>query len=288
MKIYTLLLENMESFYDADAWNQSFRSEAKEELANFAKNLATSTYTEHKDSREFQTYCRLFLDYKNDITESGGDLAKFWLNFLDMVSILPNTVHATRCGNWGLYLECVRLIIPYSFAYGHLNYLTTMLGELLNLPTNHPFFHEQFMLGNFSVQLSSVHSFGRIEAAKVIETTINKDSKHPEGWKGFSTKADTVTRWVKNATHRASLKRELHEFVNLESGKSLHKDLSKTRTEKDLKGVQEIIDLLKEVFIHLFEERGLISLSSGIVATTDIKDNLMNAYGKESYGQFHQ
>ena len=82
------------------------------------------------------------------------------------------------------------------------------------------------MLWNFSVQLSSVNPFGRIEADKVIETAINKDIKCPGWWKGFSTKADTVPRWVKNATHRASLKRELHEFVNLRSGKSLHKDLS--------------------------------------------------------------
>ena len=81
---------------------------------------------------------------------------------------------------------------------------------------------------------------------------------------------------VKNATHRALLKRELPEFVSLRSVRSLYKDLSKTRIEKDLKDVQEIIDLLKEVFIHPFEERGLVSLSSGIVATTDIKDDLMN------------
>ena len=144
------------------------------------------------------------------------------------------------------------------------------------------------MLGKFLVQLSSVNPFGRIEADKVIETTINKDSKCPGGWKGFGTKAGTVTRWVKNATHRASLKRELHEFVNLRSGKNLHKDLSKTRIEKDLKDVQEIIDLLKEVFIHPFEERGLVSLSSGIVTTTDIKDDLMNAYslGKKVMDNF--
>ena len=51
-----------------------------------------------------------------------------------------------------------------------------MLRELINLPTNHPFIHEQFMSWNFSVQLSIVNPFGRIEADKVIEITINKDS----------------------------------------------------------------------------------------------------------------
>ena len=50
------------------------------------------------------------------------------------------------------------------------------------------------MLGNFLVQLSSLNPFGRSEADKVFETKLNKDSKCPGGWKGFSTKADTVTQ----------------------------------------------------------------------------------------------
>ena len=50
---HTLLLKNMESFYETDAWNKSFISEAKEKLANFAKNLSTFNYTEYKDSWEF-------------------------------------------------------------------------------------------------------------------------------------------------------------------------------------------------------------------------------------------
>ena len=75
-----------------------------------------------------------------------------------------------------------------------MKYLTPILGELLNLPTNHPFIHEQFMLGNFLVQLSSLNPFGRSEADKVFETKLKKDSKCPGGWKGFSTKVDTVTQ----------------------------------------------------------------------------------------------
>lgn len=217
-------------------------------MASFAKNLSTSIYTQHKDSREFQTYHRLFLEYKNHITGNRGDLAKFLPTILDMVSILLNMIHATRCG---------RSIILYAFAYDHLDY-------------------------------ASVNLFRRIEADQVIEATINKESKCPEGWKEFSAKADTVTLWVKSATHRASLKHELHLFVNLGSRKNLQKDLSKTRIEKDLKGVQEIVHLLEEVFIHPFAERGLVSLSSGIIVTTDIKDDLMNTYslGKKAMDNF--
>ena len=40
--------------------------------------------------------------------------------------------------------------------------------------------------------------------------------------------------------------------------------------------------------MHPFEERGLVSLSSGIIATTGIKDDLMNLYllGKKAMGNF--
>ena len=118
---YTLLLGNMQSFCKAEAWDQFFTSEAKEELASFTKKLSTSTYTKHKDSREFQNYYRLSLTYKNHITENRGDLAKFWLTILDMVSILLNMIHPTRCRNWDLYLECDKSIIPYAFTYSYLN-----------------------------------------------------------------------------------------------------------------------------------------------------------------------
>ena len=69
-----------------------------------------------------------------------------------------------------------------------------------------------------------------------------------------------------------------HEFMNLRSGKSLRKDLSKSRIEKDLKRCTGNHGITKRSFVHLLEEKGLIFLSSGVVPTTDIKDDLRNAY----------
>ena len=43
--------------------------------------------------------------------------------------------------------------------------------------------------------------------------------------------------------------------------------------------------MLKQVFIHPFEERGLVSLSSGIIATADIKDNTYSL-GKKAMDNF--
>jgi hypothetical protein len=40
---------------------------------------------------------------------------------------------------------------------------------------------EAFRNGNFPVQMSTVIPFGRIEADKVMETTINRDTKNSGG-----------------------------------------------------------------------------------------------------------
>ena len=41
------------------------------------------------------------------------------------------------------------------------------------------------MTGNFSVQMLNNNTFERLEADKVIETTINKDTKTPGGTTGL-------------------------------------------------------------------------------------------------------
>ena len=56
--------------------------------------------------------------------------------------------------------------------------------ELAHLENDFPDIYREFEDGNFSVQLSPDNPFGRMEADKVIETTINKDTKTPGGTTG--------------------------------------------------------------------------------------------------------
>ena len=56
--------------------------------------------------------------------------------------------------------------------------------------------------------------FSRVEADKVIETTINWDTKTSGGLKGFSTKSIKVNRWILNATHGASMRQCFHEMLD--------------------------------------------------------------------------
>ena len=119
------------------------------------------------------------------IKTKGGQLAEFWLSFIEMVEILLNSIYATQTSNWFLLLEYCRDMMPYTFAYDYLNakYLPPILAELTELEETYPEVYTEFIAGNLSAQLTFKNTFGRIEMGKVIEVTINKITKCPGGLK---------------------------------------------------------------------------------------------------------
>ena len=139
------------------------------------------------ESNELHTYCTSLITYKDSLAEKSS-LSKFWLSFLEMVEVLLNIIYATRSGKWDLYIESIRSALPWFFAHDRQNYsryLTAHYYDLLLLKDNHPEIYTEFENGNFSVQLSGSNSFARMELDKVIETTINKDTKTPGGTTGW-------------------------------------------------------------------------------------------------------
>ena len=138
--LLSIFLENMEEYYENDLWNISFIQDGKAALEELAKDPCDETYQQFSNSKDFKSYYHLFLDYQTKMRSDGSQLTQFWITFLDMVEVLLNTVYATRAGRWVLLLESYRDIIPYTFAYDHLNYakyLTPLLAELVNLDQSH-------------------------------------------------------------------------------------------------------------------------------------------------------
>ena len=85
-----------------------------------------------------------------------------------MVGLLLNIIYSCRLGSWELLLECIREVILYAFAYGHVNCarsLTIMLGEMFSLEEQFPEVYHQYISGNFAAQLSD-GVFSRVETDK--------------------------------------------------------------------------------------------------------------------------
>ena len=85
-----LLIQQMETHYQNDVWNNQFTGEAKSKIDE-AEN-----FTAFKDSQEFRTVYQLLLDFKLGLQKNGSDLEKCWLSFIEMVENLLNVLYATR------------------------------------------------------------------------------------------------------------------------------------------------------------------------------------------------
>ena len=134
-----------------------------------------------------------------------------------MVGLLLNIIYSCRLGNWELLLEFIREVIPYAFAYDHVNYaryLTVMLGEMFSLEEQFPEVYHQCIPGNFAAELSD-GVFSRVETDKVIKMTINKGTKTPGGNTGFSTNIGAVKQWKVNASYREELCSILHQHLHI-------------------------------------------------------------------------
>ena len=55
---------------------------------------------------------------------------------------------------------------------------------MVNSEEDYRCIYDDFMNGNFSVQMPDNNIFGRLEADRVIKTTISKDTKTPGGTTG--------------------------------------------------------------------------------------------------------
>ena len=139
-------------------------------IKDFNSSICQDEFENLIEADVVTNFNNVYIDYLENLNQHGGDLAIFWLTFMDMTKILLNLLAATRSGNWHLFLETVRDVIPYTFAYDNINYsryLTVMFCEMLSLESNFPDVYNEFMNGNFTAQLSRHSTFGRMEPDKV-------------------------------------------------------------------------------------------------------------------------
>ena len=99
------------------------------------------------------------------------------MSFLQMVDLLLSTIYSIRYGDWKLLLQCITRILPYTFAFDHINYvryISVKLGDKLPLPNDFPDVYEKFVGKKFAAQLTENSTFLGIETDKVIEMSLNK------------------------------------------------------------------------------------------------------------------
>ena len=60
--------------------------------------------------------------YQALLLHNSGDLAAFWMSYVDLVELLLTLIRASRDGNWLLNFHSIHLLIPFCLAYDRQNY----------------------------------------------------------------------------------------------------------------------------------------------------------------------
>ena len=117
-------------------WESFFNWMSQSEINNVTVNQALNKINKLNDQEEVnETFfesvytdqavaglLESFQDCYQLLCESNGTLSRFWMGYIDLVTILLNLICVSREGNWPLHLSSIQEMIPWCFAYNRVNY----------------------------------------------------------------------------------------------------------------------------------------------------------------------
>ena len=144
-----------------------------------------------------------------------------------------NLIYATRTSSWEMYLSCVKevilglfLIIATSMPATSFHFSMTCAAYLSPCQKS----TEHLKVANCLFRWAEIILFGRHEAEKTIENTINRDYKAGGGYIGFSASL-AATRW-------SLFLKLLREHLSVSPHKAyVHKELAPAQIKTDLEAL---------------------------------------------------
>ena len=271
--------------------------DSSQRLDNVVSLFQQTTVDSNSDlleNADVKIITNLFLDYLQMLRDGQqGELQQFWMSYLDMVDVLLGLIRASRESNLELHLACIEEICHWLFAYDKTNYsryLPVYWLDMQKIVSTNEEAREFLSAGGLSVQLSNTNPFGRIPPDQTIEETANKDTQTAKGIRHFSLNANKVNRHFLSAEYRSTALHLLRHYTLQKQDVVNHTDLNQPRIERDNTAVKSIKTLLEESWINPMnpENDTLVSIATGRVATTEVKNDLMKAkeLGKSNFKSF--
>ncbi|XP_065671561.1 uncharacterized protein LOC136089469 [Hydra vulgaris] len=255
-------------------------------IACMAKSFPSVDFLQHVES---QQYSILFKNYNEWIMDWNKKSAtfSFWSSFIEMVQLLLIFVRATRTNDWKLHVSVVRSMLPWFFAYDRTNYqryLTAYWLEMIVLEKTNPGAEEQ-LVQNWTVQRQDKYGFSSVPCDQTIEQTFNRDCKTKGGVIGFTMNKNAHQRWILGQSHRSQITAHCKELAGIQQHQRYRKDLDTTSIRNHNEILMEVISTINNMvnpFIT-FPSSELIQISSGRVASCDVKNDLQEAVVKGEF-----
>ena len=203
---------------------------------------------------------------------------------LEAIQIMLENIRAERSGDWKGHLASQANMLPYFFCTNKQNYSrwlpVYLLEMLVDLPEE---LEAKFEAGEFTFRICPNASFNGIWTDMAVEKTVIRDSKSDSGIVGVTRRKGALLRWYLSrhimgnysevVKHRAGLIHSEEDPVIKVSDSSLQKD------EDDVKTLMNHIhsSMSNPFALDTDNEGVLINISTGLQATDEVKDSLLEA-----------
>ena len=166
----------------------------------------------------------------------------YWLICFRLEMILLVFVRSIREGDFDLFVETLKEMIPWFFALDHVNYarwLPIHLKDMISLETRHPTVHEQFKEGHFVVR-KTIHKYSAISLDQAHEQN-NASVKGMGGAIGLLTDAAALRRWMISGPEIGRMVDDFEQMVsNKSSGNDKHHEQYTSFQQRELAEVQAL------------------------------------------------
>lgn len=167
------------------------------------------------------------------VLSSKSRTAKFWLQYMEMVTVLKCTIRSERTGNWSSNLTSLRSMLPYFPAAGHNAYtkcLYVFLQEMIQLEKTHPDVYGYFSSGHYIIRRSDRFWAG-LPCDLVIEQVLMACIKSIRGLtRGSGMNERQRLIWIYSMPDCVEIKNAMQDLTGLHYETSeQHKDVGAAR-----------------------------------------------------------
>ncbi|KAF4531292.1 hypothetical protein B566_EDAN016861 [Ephemera danica] len=196
--------------------------------------------------------------------------SKLWSQYFHMVTLIRLFIRSERTGDWKLHMYCVRKMLPFLAAAGHLNY------------TKCAYLYYQSMQGLQSKMSEKTEiPWSGVWSDMIIEQSLMRSIKSVGGishGRGYS--ESVLCEYINSLPVCAQFSECLEKFTGIESKSSeQHKDLYASRNKNDIKHIAVFAEWMKLNSPFSVNTNDIISLSTGAVGDSKINCELSEDIG---------
>lgn len=196
-----------------------------------------------------------------------GATGKYWVMYVEMVSILKRFIRAERAGDWLQHLEEAGNMLPYIVAAKHTKYMSSLplyLDDMRALPQQHPSVYENFLKGRFTVHRTG-GTFNGTWTDMALEQTYNREGKSSL-LKGISLNPAAREKYIKSVPFLTKVSENIKDMAQVRRTTSHHHGESMKQTLSDHSAVETIKKIVNERMINPFtamQNDELLNIATG-------------------------